>query len=54
MGHPSLCGVQSLDGDERAAANRVLLLSTMAFTLLFAVWLMLGVLARARSGPSWR
>jgi NNP family nitrate/nitrite transporter-like MFS transporter len=26
------------------AANRVLLLSTLAFTLLFAVWLMLGVL----------
>jgi MFS transporter, NNP family, nitrate/nitrite transporter len=30
-----------------AAANRVLALSTVAFTLLFAVWLMLGVLAVA-------
>jgi NNP family nitrate/nitrite transporter-like MFS transporter len=28
-----------------AGPNRVLLLSTVAFTLLFAVWLMLGVLA---------
>ena len=31
-------------GNARAQANRVLALSTVAFTLLFAVWLMLGVL----------
>jgi NNP family nitrate/nitrite transporter-like MFS transporter len=30
--------------NDAAAANRVLVLSTVAFTLLFAVWLMLGVL----------
>jgi NNP family nitrate/nitrite transporter-like MFS transporter len=30
--------------NDLAAANRVLVLSTVAFTLLFAVWLMLGVL----------
>ena len=30
--------------NDSAAANRVLALSTVAFTLLFAVWLMLGVL----------
>src|SRR3954468_9798159 len=34
-------------GRDRAAANRVLVLSTVAFTLLFAVWLMLGVLGVA-------
>jgi len=33
--------------EDRAAANRVLVLSTTAFTLLFAVWLMLGVLGVA-------
>ncbi|HEY6728789.1 MAG TPA: MFS transporter, partial [Polyangiaceae bacterium] len=31
--------------DSRSDAHRVLILSTTAFTLLFAVWLMLGVLA---------
>jgi hypothetical protein len=33
--------------DLERARNRVLFLSTLAFTLLFAVWLMLGVLAVA-------
>src|SRR5687767_4795515 len=32
---------------EASAANRVLVLSTVGFTLLFAVWLMLGVLGVA-------
>jgi NNP family nitrate/nitrite transporter-like MFS transporter len=32
------------DSNNASAGNRVLLLSTVAFTLLFAVWLMLGVL----------
>jgi NNP family nitrate/nitrite transporter-like MFS transporter len=31
-------------GDDRGGANRVLAMSTIAFTLMFAVWLMFGVL----------
>jgi MFS transporter, NNP family, nitrate/nitrite transporter len=42
-----ICGVQTVTGNEAPAANRVLILSTTAFTLLFAVWLMLGVLGVA-------
>src|SRR2546423_9519915 len=36
--------MQSRSGTDGPAATRVLILSTVAFTLLFAVWLMLGVL----------
>jgi MFS transporter, NNP family, nitrate/nitrite transporter len=36
--------MESQRGNVTGAANRVLVLSTVAFTLLFAVWLMLGVL----------
>ena len=42
-GHSVL--VPSFEPDRRSGASRVLTLSTLAFTLLFAVWLMFGVLA---------
>src|SRR5262245_8718462 len=35
---------QSLEHPDGSEARRVLILSTTAFTVLFAVWLMLGVL----------
>src|SRR4051794_14198014 len=47
MSHPSTPPVSSAGGPSDGAdgaANRVLALSTVAFTLLFAVWLMFGVL----------
>ena len=45
LAQPSASAAASAPADEAALANRVLVLSTVAFTLLFAVWLMLGVLA---------
>ncbi len=42
--------VQKVTGNDGRAAHRVLVLSTTAFTLLFAVWLMLGVLGVAIRG----
>ena len=36
--------MHGVPGSGSSAANRVLGLSTVAFTLMFAVWLMLGVL----------
>src|SRR6185369_17959902 len=41
--------MQTPPGNSRES-NRVLVLSTVAFTLLFAVWLMLGVLGVAIKG----